>query len=152
MRVRAARGPYPRRFFNQRELPMRLIVFSVCLFAAACSDQALNSPTSPTNASLGPAQTAARGGPALLFSGSFTTLTDVPPPSAHAAAEGTATHLGQFTGTLAAEVTDTTSTGTFSFTAANGDQLSGTFVGIEGVFIPPNTARIREFATIENGT
>ncbi len=154
MRARApARGRYPRRFFNEREVPMRLIVLGVCLFAAACSGQASNSPTSPTNASLGPAQTAARGGTALPFRGSFTTLTDVPPPSAHATAEGAATHLGQFTGTLAAEVTsDNTSTGTFSFTAANGDQLSGTFVGIEGVFIPPNTARITEVATIENGT
>ena len=121
---------------------MRLIVLGVCLFAAACSGQASNSPTSPTNASLGPAQTAARGGTALPFRGSFTTVTDVPPPSAHATAEGTATHLGRFTGTLTAEVTsDNTSTGTFNFTAANGDQLSGTFVGIEGVFIPPNTAQ-----------
>ena len=131
---------------------MRLIILGVCLFAAACSGQALNSPTSPTNASSGRAQTAARAGTALPFRGSFTTATDVPPPSAHATAEGTATHLGQFTGTLAAEVTDNTSTGTFSFTAANGDQLSGTFVGIEGVFIPPNTARITEVATINNGT
>jgi hypothetical protein len=29
--------------------------------------------------------------------------------------------------------------------------LSGTFVG-QGVFIPPNTARITEVATIKNGT
>ena len=28
-----------------------------------------------------------------------------------------------------------------TFTAASGDQLSGTFVG-EGVFVPPNTARL----------
>ena len=154
MRVRLpARGRYPRRFFNDREFPMRLIVLGMCLFAAACSSQTLDSPTSPTSTDLGPAQTAAQGGTALPFRGSFTTLTDVPPPSAHATAEGAATHLGQFTGTLAAEVTsDNTSTGTFSFTAANGDQLSGTFVGIEGVFIPPNTARITEVATIENGT
>ena len=131
---------------------MRLIVLGVCLFAAACSGKGSNSPTSPTNASLGPAQTAARGGTALPFRSSFTTFTDVPPPSAHATVEGTATHLGRFTGTLAAEVTSDTSTGTFSFTAANGDQLSGTFVGIEGVFIPPNTARITEVATIKNGT
>jgi len=132
---------------------MRLIVLGVCLFAASCSGQALNSPTSPTNASVGPAQTAAGGGTALPFRGSFTTVTDVPPPSAHATAEGTATHLGRFTGTLTAEVTaENTSTGTFNFTAANGDQLSGTFVGIEGVFIPPNTARITEVATIKNGT
>ena len=132
---------------------MRLIVLGVCLFAAACSGQALNSPTSPTNASLGPAQTAARGGTALPFRGSFTTVIDVPPPSAHATVEGTATHLGRFTGTVTAEVNpDTTGTGTFTFTAANGDQLSGTFVG-EGVFMPPNTAtRLPNVATIENGT
>jgi hypothetical protein len=95
----------------------------------------------------------AQGGTALPFRGSFDTVTDVPPPSAHATAEGTATHLGRFTATLTAEVTsENTSTGTFNFTAANGDQLSGTFVGIEGVFIPPNTARITEVATITNGT
>ena len=131
---------------------MRLIILGVCLFAAACSGTALNSPTSPTNASVGPAQTAARGGTALPFRGSFTSVIDVPPPSAHATAEGTATHLGRFTGTLTADVNpDNTSTGTFSFTAANGDELSGTFVG-QGVFVPPNTARITEVATIENGT
>ena len=131
---------------------MRLIVLGVCLFAAACSGQSSNSPTSPTNASLGPAQTAVRGGTALPFSGSFTTVTDVPPPSAHATAEGTATLLGPFTGTHTADVNlDNTSTGTFSFTAANGDELSGTFVG-QGVFVPPNHARLTNVATIENGT
>ena len=140
MRARApARGRYPRRFFNEREFPMRLIVLGVCLFAAACSGQALNSPTSPTNASLGPAQTAARGGTALPFRGSYTTVIDVPPPSARATAEGTATHLGRFTGTFTAEVDGNVGTGTFTFVAANGDQLSGTFLG-EGVFMPPNTA------------
>jgi len=142
---------------------MRVIVLGVCLFVAACSGQVPNSPTSPAtasaapasprSASLGSALTPARDGTALPFSASFTTFTDVPPPSAHATAEGTATHLGRFTGTLTAEVTsENTSTGTFNFTAANGDQLSGTFVGIEGVFIPPNAARITEVATIENGT
>jgi hypothetical protein len=61
-------------------------------------------------------------------------------------------HLGRFTGTLTAEVQpDNTSTGTFTFIAANGDQLSGTFVG-EGVFMPPNTATRNEIAKIENGT
>jgi hypothetical protein len=131
---------------------MRPIVLGVCLFAAACSGQDSKSPTSPTDASLGPAQTAARGGTALPFSGSFTTVTDVPPPSAHATAEGTATQLGRFTELRSRGNLENTSTGTFNFTAANGDQLSGIFVGIEGVFIPPNTARITEVATIENGT
>ena len=131
---------------------MRMFVFGVCLFTAACSGKALNSPTSPTNASLGPAQTAARGGTALPFRGSFTTVIDVPPPSAHATAEGTATHLGRFTGIFTADVhPDSTGPGTFHFTAANGDQLSGTTVG-QGVFIPPNNARLTNVATIENGT
>jgi hypothetical protein len=60
--------------------------------------------------------------------------------------------LFKITGTLTAAVNlDSTSTGTFKFTAADGDELSGTFVG-QGVFIPPNTARLTEVATIENGT
>ena len=142
---------------------MRTFIFSACVFTAACSGQGLDSPTSPTNASLGSASptsvrlgsaqvVAARGGTELPFRGSFTTALEVPPPSARGTAEGTATQLGRFTGTFAAEVNpDSTATGTFTLTAANGDQLSGTFVG-EGVFIPPNTARITEVATIGNGT
>lgn len=143
---------------------MRVCVLGVCLFAAACSGQVLNSPTSPASTStsvapasprsesLGSAPTTARDGTALPFHGSFTGFIDVPPPSAHATAEGTATHLGRFTGKFTAEVNpDNTSTGTFSFTMVNGDQLSGTFIGI-GVFIPPNTAKVTEVATIENGT
>ena len=46
---------------------------------------------------------------------------------------------------------ETTAIGKFTFIAANGDQLSGTFVG-EGVFMPPNTVTRTERATIENGT
>ena len=140
---------------------MRPILIVLCVFAAACSSERLSSPTSPTSTGVaspastgvGLAQTQARGGTELPFRGSFTTVTDVPPPSAHATAEGEATHLGRFTGTLTAEVTsENTSTGTFNFTSADGDQLSGTFVGIEGVFIPPNIGRITEVATIANGT
>ena len=130
---------------------MRSILVGLCLFATTCNSQSLNSPTSPTSTGLGVAQTAARGGTALPFRASFAATVDVPPPSARGTVAGTATHLGQFTGTFAAEVSDNTATGTFTFTAANGDQLSGTFVG-HGVFIPPNTAKITEVATIENGT
>lgn len=136
---------------------MRPILLGLCLFAAACSTQGLSSPTSATStdagaAILASARTHAQGGTERPFRGSFTTATDVPPPSAHATAEGTAAHLGRFTGTLAAEVgPDNRSAGTFIFTAANGDELSGTFVG-EGVFMPPNTARLTEVATIESGT
>src|SRR5688572_23543096 len=123
MRVRApARGRYPRRFFNEREFPMRLIVLGVCLFAAASNGQASNSPTSPTNASSGPARTAARGSTSLPFSGSYTSVIEVPPPFAAGTLEGTATHLGRFTGTATAEVNGSTATGQFTFIAANGDQ------------------------------
>lgn len=139
---------------------MRPILIGLCVFAAACSSERLNSPTSPTSTGVAsPAstglrltQTAAQGGTELPFRGSYTHVVDVPPPSARATAEGAATQLGRFTATFAAEVNpDNTSTGTFTFTAANGDQLSGTFVG-QGVFIPPNTARLTEVATIGNGT
>ena len=124
---------------------MRLIVLGVCLFAAACSGQALNSPTSPTNASLGPAQTAAqvarrcRSAVRSLASSMFRRLLPTGLPRARRP-----TSVGS-PRTLTAEVSpENTSTGTFHFTAANGDQLSGTFVGIEGVFIPPNTAGLRK--------
>jgi hypothetical protein len=143
---------------------MRPIILSVCVFTAACSGPALDSATGPSPiapsafeapspaATVAPAQTRALSGKELPFRGSMTTVTDVPPPFAHVSAEGTATHFGQFTGTLTAAVNpDSTATGTFNFIAANGDQLSGTFVG-QGVFIPPNTARLTEVATIENGT
>ena len=131
---------------------MRVIVLGVCVFAAACSGQRLNSLTSPTSTGLEPAQTQARGGTELPFGGSFTGVTGCSGPLCHATVEGTATQLGRFTGMLAAQVNpDASSTGTFTFTAANGDQLSGTFVG-QGVSIPPNSARITEVATIGNGT
>ena len=108
---------------------MRPIVLGVCLFAAACSGQALNSPTSPTGATVSPAQTEARGDTDLPFRGSYTSVIEVPPPSAVGTVEGTATHLGRFTGRLTAEVTGNTATGQFTFIASNGNQLSGTFVG-----------------------
>jgi hypothetical protein len=132
-------------------IPMRPILLGLCLFAAACSSERLSSPTSPTSAGLGLAQTQAQGGTELPLQGSYTSVIEVPPPSAVGTVEGTAGHLGRFTGRLTAEVTGNTATGTFTFIAANGDQLSGTFVG-EGVFMPPNTATRNEIATIENGT
>jgi hypothetical protein len=130
---------------------MRSIIGAVCVLAAACSGQSLDSPTSPTGATVSPAQTQARGGTDLPFRGSYTSVIEVPPPSAAGTVEGTATHLGRFTGTVTAEVNGSTAIGRFTFVAANGDQLSGTFVG-EGVFTPPNTATRTERATIQNGT
>ena len=130
---------------------MRPLLIGLCLLSAACSSERLSSPTSPTRTSAGLAQSQAQGGTELPFRGSYASVIEVPPPSAVGTIEGTATHLGRFTGRLTAEVTGDTATGTFTFTAANGDQLSGTFVG-EGAFMPPDTVTRTEIATIENGT
>ncbi len=135
---------------------MRVIILSLCVLSAACSGQAFDSPTSPTGAtSSTTGQMQAKGGTQLPFRGSLTTFTDVPPPNAHAfVTGGTATHLGAFTGTLTAvvDLATSTATGTFEFVAANGDRLSGTFIGVEGVFVAPGVARLTEVATIESGT
>ena len=142
---------------------MRWTIVGLCLAVAACGGQELNSPISPTSLgvgaglgsdAVGSGRTQAEGATQLPFKGSFTTATDTPPPLAHATIEGTAAHVGHFSGVLTAEVdlATSTSTGTFDLTAANGDHLSGTFVGVEGLFFPPNTARITEVATITSGT
>ena len=129
---------------------MRPIVFGVCVLMAACG-QVSNSPTSPLAGSPGQAQ--AQNATNLPFRGDLTTNTLAPPPNAVVTAEGTATHLGRFTARLTASVNLATgqSTGNLEFTAANGDRLVATMVG-QGEFIPPNTARLTEVATITGGT
>ena len=44
------------------------------------------------------------------------------------------------------------STGTFTFTAANGDQLITTTTGREDAFVPPNVSHVTLVATIVGGT
>jgi hypothetical protein len=143
---------------------MRAIVLSACVSAAACSGQGLDSPTSPTAASLAAAQTQAQSGTQLPFRGSFTGNTagavNCPPAcpptilTLSGSHTGEATSLGRFTATSVDEVTmaSATSTGTFRFTAANGDQLFTETVGAEDEFIPPNTSRVTVSATIVGGT
>jgi hypothetical protein len=132
---------------------MRSIVLGVCVFAAGCGGQGLDSPTSPTSVDF--AATQARGGVQLPFRGSFSLDIEFAPPNPLAVGNGggNATHLGKFTANVTAIVdfASGTSTGTFSFTAANGDQLFGTIVGV-GVLIDPSLARITEVATIVDGT
>jgi hypothetical protein len=142
---------------------MRSIIVALCVFAAACSGQGLDSPTSPT-AMNPPAGLKAQGGTELPFSGSFTStgssVTNCPPtcpPTTHqvtADHEGTATYLGHFTSTSldVVDMATTASTGTFTFTAANGDQLVATTVGAQSEFIPPNIAKPRLVADIVSGT
>ena len=143
---------------------MRPIVLSMCVFAAACSDQALNSPTSPASAAGAPAQTQAQHATQLPFRGSFTggSIGEVncpptcPPTTLRITGnvEGTATHLGRFTATSVdvVNMATTRSTGTFDLTAANGDQLFTTTTGVEDEFIPPNISHVTTDAMIVGGT
>jgi hypothetical protein len=68
-------------------------------------------------------------------------------------AAGNAAQLGRFA--YAAEITVNTATGvgsgTFVFTAANGDTVYGTISG-QAAFTPPNVFSITETATITGGT
>ena len=133
---------------------MRSIVVCLCVLGSACSGQSLNSPTAPTAAASVSAATPLTA-PALPFQGSLTArevdIVTFPTLLAEGSAEGTATHLGRYTAAFEATVNvlDGTSTGSFTFTAANGDQLFSTFVGL-GVGEP--IANITETLTITGGT
>lgn len=143
---------------------MRPIIFAVCVFAAACSGQGLDSPTSPTAATAAPVQTQAQNGTELPFRGSYTGETtgavNCPPTcpptllTVSGSHTGEATHLGRFTATSVDDVNLATaaSTGIFRFTASNGDQLLTETTGSEDEFIPPNTSRVTLTATIVGGT
>jgi hypothetical protein len=101
----------------------------------------------------------AAAGDAVPFSGGFAgTDTGTPIPNTQFAsvtveAAGTATHLGRFAYT--AQLTVNTATGvgsgTFVFTAANGDTVYGTING-QAAFTPPNVLSIAETATVTGGT
>ena len=116
------------------------------MLTAACGSQALTTPSESA------------------FRGSFTLATrstvDCPPTCPPTtlrltgAAEGTATHLGRFTAESldVVDMATSTSTGTFDFTAANGDRLLTTSVGKEDRFIPPDVSHVSLVLTITGGT
>jgi hypothetical protein len=145
---------------------VRPIVLAICVCAAGCSDQVLDSPTSPTNATFAPAQTQARSATELPFSGSFTGSSfscfrdGTCPPGTLIITQhvtGEATHLGKFTAVAVStgEFPPTgppTATGTWDFISANGDRLSATSIGGEDQFIPPNISHVSATATIVGGT
>jgi len=138
---------------------MRWTMVSLCVVMAACSGQNLNSPASPTAPGSGVTQTEARGGTGLTFRGSFTrqsTSVFEPPVTLviTGTESGTATHLGPFTATSEDRV-DTTipaGTGTFDFTADNGDELWTTTVGVSNELPAPNISNVTLAATIVGGT
>ena len=69
-------------------------------------------------------------------------------------AAGTATLLGQFTLEIPhlVDLTTRTATGSYEFTAANGDTLTAEFTGQAGPSDIPSVVRIVEVATITGGT
>src|SRR5262249_22214826 len=92
--------------------------------------------------------------------GTFTFVPD-PPPSTFASvdfghATGHATHLGQFTlkgpHRVNLATTPLTATGTFEFTAANGDTLTASFTGVGTPTATPGITSIVETASITGGT
>jgi hypothetical protein len=131
----------------------RSIVLALSVIATACSGDISSSMSSPTGASF--VQT--NGAQPVRFSGSIVTADQavVAPPFllATGTGEGTATHLGRFTATYeaAADLATPTATGTYRFTAANGDRLVATFVGT-AVAIEPGLERFTEVLTIVSGT
>jgi hypothetical protein len=100
----------------------------------------------------------AAAGKQVPFYGSYEgddTGTPLVPPLASVTveAEGNATQLGEFTFIELVTVNTATGmgSGTFQFTAANGDTVFGTISG-QATFTPPNFLSIVEIATITGGT
>ena len=131
----------------------RSIILALSVIATACSGDISSSTLSPTDASF--VQT--KGAQPVRFSGSIVTADQavVAPPFllATGTGEGTATHLGRFTATYeaTAELATSTATGTYRFTAANGDRLVATFAG-SAVVIQPGLERFTEVLTVVSGT
>ena len=136
-----------------RPITNRSIILALSVIATACSGDISSSMLSPTSASL----VKANGAQPVPFRGSIATADQavVAPPFllATGTGEGTATHLGRFTVTYeaTADLATSTATGTYRFTAANGDRLVATFAG-SAVAIQPGLERFTEVLTIVSGT
>jgi hypothetical protein len=150
---------------------MRRVIFGVCVLTAACSGNILDSPVAPTSAT-GPrdatvpaSRTSALNATELPFHGTFTGTSvscffdgTCPPGTLIITGRksGEATQLGRFTAITVASgtfpPTGDPATGTWDFTAANGDRLSATALVTPGQFIPPNVQHVTVAATISGGT
>ena len=144
-----------------------LAVAVVCVAAFVGCSQPI-SPTSPTSvASAVPSITPSAGnatslvgraGKEVPFKGSLegiVTITPLTPPLASVLIEGTgnATHLGLFTVEIPhlVNMATRTATGSYEFTAANGDTLTADFTG-QASPTTPGVLSIMETATITGGT
>ena len=147
---------------------MKRVSLFVCVLAAGCSGAGTGTPTSPSSAAppaaSPPASAALAHGHALPLKGSFTLDTEatfncppVCPPtimSVTGTLEGTATHLGRFTAvtTDRVDLATAAATGTYTFKAANGDELFATTVSQGEPLVPPNISTVNGTATIVGGT
>ena len=144
---------------------MRPIIFGMCIFAGACSGQVLDSPTSPSTATVAPGPTQAQGAVQLPFRGTFIGESargavncppTCPPTTLRVTGKdtGEATHLGHFTAIYedVVYIPATTGTGTLTFTAANGDELFTRYEGGQTEFVPPDLSTLTLVATITGGT
>lgn len=132
----------------------------------ACDSEPLNVETQAASSTLAvqassasAADAQAQSATALPFHGSYTLETSavVTPPTTltiSGTATGHAAHLGRFAATFVdvVDMTNATSTGTITLTAANGDQLFATTAGGEEQFVPPNVSHVALLATITGGT
>ena len=141
-------------------------VVGVALFVGCSQPITPTSPTPLSSASLSIAssQANATGANVLAndqevpFKGRLegtATITPGTPPFLSVSIEGTgnATHLGRFTVEIphVVNTTNRTSTGTYEFTAANGDTLTAGFTG-QATLTAPGVLSIVETATITGGT
>jgi hypothetical protein len=166
---------------SEEETVMRPMIMALCVCAAGCGGQGLTSATSPTDPAAAPtllssanlasgqppatesaAGLEAQSAKPLPFSGKFTGDTEIgacptcPPTTLRILGTGTGegTHLGRFTAEWEdlLDLSTASGTGNWDFTAANGDQLFTTTVGVETEFEPPNISHVTETATIVGGT
>ena len=141
-------------------------VVGVALFVGCSQPITPTSPTSLSSANLSIASSEAKvTGAGVLsnnqevpFKGRLegtATITPGTPPFLSVSLEGTgnATHLGHFTVEIPhiVNTTNRTSTGSYEFTAANGDTLTAGFTG-QSTLTAPGVLSIVETATITGGT
>jgi hypothetical protein len=141
-------------------------VVAFALFVGCSQPITPTSPTSPSSPSPSIAESAANAGGAGVLSNDqevpfkgrlegTATITPGTPPFVSVSIEGTgnATLLGRFTvaNLHVVNTTNRTATGTYEFTAANGDTLTAGFTG-QATPTAPGVLSIVETATITGGT
>ena len=143
-----------------------IVVVGVALFVGCSQPTSPTSPTSISSASPSIASSDANAtGAGLLstdsgvpFKGRLegtAAVTPLTPPFLSVSLEGTgnATHLGRFTVEIphVVNTTNRTSTGTYEFTAPNGDTVTASFTG-QASLTAPGILSVVETATITGGT